>query len=126
MWSSQGVSSWFDDESVRQVNLLDLERELEKGTINFGCATAESSQTERDAAVAGLKEVLDDRPVISIDFGIKNEITLVCTCSWAKPDGNIRTSASRYIMSTMTRFDGTGLDRYLEIKMEESGEASYQ
>ena len=122
----QGKKRWYGGKAVRQAGLLHLERELENGTIVFGSATAESSQKEKDAAVEELKEVLHDRPIISIDLGVNNEITLVCTWSWVKPDGSVTTSVSRSIISTVTRYDGSGLDRYLEIKMEESEGEDYK
>ena len=80
----------------------------------------------KTTAVDELKTLLHNRPILSIDLGVRNELSIVCTWSTVKANGTVDTDVSRYLISTFTRYDGTELDRYLDLKLADRVKNDYE
>ena len=104
----QGLRQWKDRVPNRSCGLFDIE------TGNLY-----NHESRRGAVTTVLHPMLHNRPIFSIDLGVRNEITLVCTWSDVKEDGTIYSDVSRYVISTLTRYTGTGVDHYLSLKLKE-------
>ena len=122
----KGLKQWESGASGRLCGILDLDEEGTNCFFNALSRSPEHHPSATSEAIQKLGSTLHNRPILSIDLGVRKELTIACIASTVAKDGIVTSDVSRYSISSFTRYDGTGLNRYLDLKLTGRDQTDYE